>query len=146
MTALWDWATAAYARPGVEALCLELQDRGRQSVPFLLWAAWAGAEGGHPGSRGLGDAAALARGWENDVIAPLRAVRRHLRGQGRDALRAEVAAAELSAERALMQALEAVPLAPAGGEMLEGLLDQAGRSWTPAADPGALKRLATLLR
>jgi uncharacterized protein (TIGR02444 family) len=54
---LWDWAVQGYARPGVEALCLELQDEYGQCVSFLLWAAWAGAEGRRIEAEALSEAA-----------------------------------------------------------------------------------------
>ena len=40
---LWDWAVAAYGRPGVAPACLDLQDRFEQNVPLLLAAAWSAA-------------------------------------------------------------------------------------------------------
>src|SRR5690606_19138568 len=33
--ALWEWAVAAYARPGVSDVCLQLQDGDGQNVPLL---------------------------------------------------------------------------------------------------------------
>ena len=99
---LWDWATRAYAAPGAEAACLRLQDHYGQSVSYLLWAAWAAAE-----VRGIDAdlavrAAAHAVQWEEQVLRPLRAVRRDAALD----LRAERLAQELVAERRLMEQLE----------------------------------------
>lgn len=101
---------AAYARPGVEAQALELQDRFGQDVVFLMWAAWAAPE---PAT--LSEGAALARAWREAVTAPIRAVRRTLKSgpesvgeAARLALRRSVQGVELDAERVLAEALEAL--------------------------------------
>ena len=101
MSEFWDWAVAAYARPGVAEACLDLQDTHDQNVPLLLWAIWRGGD--------VTAAVATARSWEDEVVAPLRGVRRRLRGRtGAEALRARVKAAELDAERRLMAELESL--------------------------------------
>ena len=41
----WDWALKAYAAPGVQEACLQLQDGTGQNVPLLLWAGWTAATG-----------------------------------------------------------------------------------------------------
>ena len=41
----WPWALQAYARDGAAEACLQMQDRHGQSVPYLLWAAWAAQTG-----------------------------------------------------------------------------------------------------
>jgi uncharacterized protein (TIGR02444 family) len=121
---LWDWALTAYARPGVAAICLALQDGHDQNVPLLLAAAWAASEGR---TLDLDRAVAVARAWEADVVGPLRSARRGLKisqspipDSGREALRETVKAVELEAERLLLAALEslawpgeAAPLEPA---------------------------------
>ena len=146
MTGLWDWAVTAYARPGVEAVCLDLQDRQHQSVPYLLWAAWVAGEGGQPGPKTVAEAIALCRTWEAEIIAPLRAVRRRLHGPGREAVHESVGSAELAAERALMEALDALAVAPAARDDAQDVVTQVARAWSPMADPATLKLLATLLR
>lgn len=109
---LWDWALAAYARPGVAAACLSLQDDHGQNVPLLLAAAWAAEDG-----RTLDSfrAAALAADWDDRAIAALRAARRGLKAPmsgiddaGRERLRTAVKTAELSAERLLLEGLESL--------------------------------------
>ena len=109
----WDWAGEAYARSGVEPLCLELQDDHLQSVPYLLWAAWAASTGRALTNLQLHTAAEVAKAWEEDVIGHLRAARRALRPpeagadtKGFPALRLQVKTAELTAERLLMESLE----------------------------------------
>lgn len=148
MSELWDWSVRAYARPGVAEACLDLQDGYGQSVPFLLFAAWSGCA--EP--QVLTAAARIAEAWEEAAVEPLRAVRRVLKRShppiadaARLALRERVKAAELQAERALLEALQ--PLAagrePAGLE--QALLAAAG-IWREAAPPAAaLAKLASAL-
>jgi uncharacterized protein (TIGR02444 family) len=149
----WDWALQAYARPGVADACLRLQDAHDQCVPYLLWAAWAAADGRALGARVLARGAALARAWETAAVSPLRQVRRRLKSplddmddDAREAARGQVKAAELAAERALMQALER--LAPErGGRRLEVALalTDAASAWTPQPPLQALRSLAEKL-
>jgi uncharacterized protein (TIGR02444 family) len=152
-SAFWDWALEAYARPGVEAACLTLQDRHGRSAPFLLWAAWAAAQGRVLTPEGLAEAADLAARWEAAATAPLRQARRALKppfpgvpDPGREALRAEVKALELRCEQTLMAALQALAPAVSGGApTLENALLQAGRIGRPPAPEAALRRLAEAL-
>ena len=120
---LWDWTLAAYGRPGVPEACLDLQDRYGRNTSFLLWAAWAESQGWAPDDALLASAAVVARSWEQEVLGPLREVRRVLKpvrppvdDAAREALREDVKAAELRAERLLMETLEALtPAGPSGG-------------------------------
>ncbi|MDP1617587.1 TIGR02444 family protein [Phenylobacterium sp.] len=145
---LWNWAVDTYGRPGVAEAALALQDDHGQNVPLLLWAAFARTT--DPAA--LDAAAALARAWEAAAILPLRAARRALKAPlpptpdaTREALRAQVKAAELAAERRLLEALETIdpgqtPLVP-----LSDALAAAGHAWDPALDPADLAALARVL-
>lgn len=111
---LWDWALAAYRKPGVSEACLELQDAGGQNVCLLLWTAWAVETGQALDTDARADACDIARSWEDAAVAPLRAIRRRLKGRildmddaAREAVRDQVKAVELLAERHLLAALEA---------------------------------------
>ena len=120
---LWDWTLAAYGRPGVPEACLDLQDRYGRNTSFLLWAAWAESQGRTPDDALLASAAVVARSWEQEVLGPLREVRRVLKpvrppvdDTAREALREDVKATELRAERLLMETLEGLtPAGPSGG-------------------------------
>jgi uncharacterized protein (TIGR02444 family) len=108
---LWDFALAAWNRPGVGETCLDLQDQEGQCVALLLWRAWALAEA-RPVSADVGrEAITAARIWEGEVIGPLRAKRRALDGAD-EASREAARAAELVGERALLEALEAMTPSP----------------------------------
>lgn len=150
---LWPWALHAYARPGVQAACLELQDSHGQSVPFLLWAAWAAQQGCALSADALSQAASLAQRWEQAAVAPLRQARRGLKppvdgipDTVREPLRAEVKALELRAEELLMRALEAFAGRPGGAPRpVSEALTAASAAWTSAAPETALRRLAGAL-
>ena len=142
---LWDWAVQAYARPGVSDACLELQDVGGQNVCLLLWAAWAVETGQTLDADARADACDIARAWEDAAVAPLRAVRRRLKGRildmddaARQAVRDQVKAVELLAERHLLAALETASR-PAGrpAPPLTDALAAVCRDWSGTA-PRAL--------
>lgn len=141
--ALWDWALEAYARPGVAEACLRLQDEHGQNIPFLLWAAW--GRTGDPDL--LARAADIARRWDALAVAPIRAVRRSLKpafagvdDEAREGLRREVTAAELSAERVLLETLEALGAGPVDVEAPQAL-QAACAAW---GNPPPVKALAAL--
>ncbi|HLK23346.1 MAG TPA: TIGR02444 family protein [Caulobacteraceae bacterium] len=143
---LWKRALRAYAAPGVEALCLALQDADGQSVAYLLWALWA-EEDGRAVDRPLAErAAALAASYEAGVLRPLRAKRRALKAglaaatdTDREGERERLKADELAAERLLLQALEAQTPPPSGAR---GALGAALAAWAPPAPKGRLSDLA----
>jgi len=149
----WTWALEAYGRPGVAEACLHLQDRHGQSIPYLLWAAWAAREGRALDRRMLDAGADLAARWEAAAVGPLRAVRRAMKPEvpgmadgAREALRAEVKALELQAEQLLIETLEA--LAPEAGQAPLALgppLAEAAAAWPGEAPQTALARLAQTL-
>lgn len=150
---LWDWALEAYAAEGVADACLELQDAAGQNVPLLLWAAWCAAEARAPDEDALEGAGDTARAWQETAIAPLRAVRRALKPRApdldddaREAVRAQVKAVELEAERRLLAALEALAPAPSGPPQPPiVLLAAAARVWSPMVPRALLIRLADRL-
>ena len=150
---LWDWAVRAYAADGVADACLELQDVAGQNVPLLLWAAWTAATGRAVDADAREDACDMARAWDGSAIAPLRAVRRTLKARipdlddaAREAVRTQVKAVELEAERRLLAALEALAPGDAGppGSTLEAMIAVA-RIWSPMTPRPGLVRLAERL-
>jgi uncharacterized protein (TIGR02444 family) len=149
---LWDWAAKAYAAPDVKGLCLDLQDRFGQQVCLLLWAAWAAQRGDGPEPDAIGRAAAIARAFETTMIGPLRAARRAaaqatgLDDPARQALTADIQAAELAAERALLELLEPLSAGPmAAPTGLGGALSLASAAWGDAAPDALLHALAESL-
>ena len=150
---LWDWAVAAYGADGVAPACLELQDAAGQNVPLLLWAGWCAAEGRAPDEDALEAAGDTARAWQETAIAPLRAVRRALKprapdldDEAREAVRAQVKAVELEAERRLLTALEALAPAPSTRPQPPiALMAAAARVWSPMVPRALLVQLADRL-
>ena len=152
---LWDWAIAAYARPSVADACLTMQDTFGQNVPLLLSAVWAAGEG-RPLK--LPAAVAVTHDWDAVVVGPLRALRRDLEaarppiGDGaREALRVQVKAVELQAERVLLEALEALAAEVAQPQIdcLDALAGTAS-AWAcardlPSPDLSEIKHLAGLI-
>lgn len=150
---LWDWALTAYAAEGVADACLELQDAAGQNVPLLLWAAWCAQTGRVPDTDALEAAGDTARAWQETAIAPLRAVRRALKPRApdlddvdREAVRSQVKAVELEAERRLLTALEALAPAPSGPSRPPiNSLVAAARVWSPMTPRAGLVLLADRL-
>jgi uncharacterized protein (TIGR02444 family) len=105
MDTLWRFSLAVYRQPGVAAECLALQDDYGVDVNLLLFAAYAGAIHGvvlEPAE--IAAAGTLVGAWHDEVVRPLRATRRALKPREAGeaavkALRAQVKAAELEAER-----------------------------------------------
>ena len=111
-TDLWNYCLNLYARPGVEQACLHLQDQGLD-VCLLLCAAWLEEQGVACDEARLGQLNACAGPWQQEVVQPLRQLRTHWRAAaGHDdelaALRVQVKALELEAERTLLRRLESV--------------------------------------
>lgn len=150
---LWDWVLEVYSADGVAEACLELQDAAGQNVPLLLWAAWCAAEGRAPDKDALEAAGDTARAWQETAIAPLRAVRRALKSRApdlddadREAIRVQVKAVELEAERRLLAALEILTPAPSEPpQPPTTMLVAAARVWSPMTPRAGLARLANCL-
>ncbi len=146
---LWDWTLKAYGEPGVPEATLFLQDAHGQNTSFLLWAVW--AEG--PDAATLAEAAKLAKAWDATILKPLREVRRALKPAfppvddgGREGLREDIKAAELRAERVLMETLETLAGPSSGGHPALESLKAASAAWGQAAPDDALAGLASVLR
>nr|WP_228575073.1 TIGR02444 family protein [Halomonas sp.] len=106
---LWDFALAFYARPGVEAACLLLQDEADVDVCELLWHCWLHRHG----LTLVAEPAPLVaiRRWQREVTVPLRALRRRLKPDaehlaGTANVRRIIQLAELAAERETLLQLQ----------------------------------------
>ena len=153
MSGLWDWSVRAWRAEGVAEACLHLQDAAGQCPPLLLWAAWTARTGRPIDDDALEAACDIARAWQEAAIVPLRALRRSLKRRNpdledadREAVRAQVKAAELEAERRLLAALEALCPGPAGPPraVLEALVATA-RRWSSTTPRAGLTDLADRL-
>lgn len=113
-TDLWNFAVNLYARPGVEAACLNLQDQGG-NVCLLLCGAWLETRGVKPDATRVEHLQQLAEPWHRQVVTPLRVLRQQWRkaasvdpAQAR--LREQLKALELTAERELLERLQTASL------------------------------------
>jgi uncharacterized protein (TIGR02444 family) len=108
-TPMWNFSVAIYGRDGVQAECLDAQDRLGLDVNILLFCAYAGAiERVALREKDLKAAVAVVKNWQTDVLGGLRGARRALKswGAGEDAvaldaaaLRGQVKEMELTAEK-----------------------------------------------
>ncbi|WP_347330035.1 TIGR02444 family protein [Marinimicrobium locisalis] len=115
-TPLWDFSLGLYRQPGVEALCLSLQDDWGADVNLLLWLCWLEQEGLVLNETRLHLADASIAPWRRDVIVPLRRVRQHIKREYGtqdstvEASRQAIKSAELKAEQAVQERLEKLAL------------------------------------
>jgi uncharacterized protein (TIGR02444 family) len=108
--AFWRFSLALYTRPGAAGALIALQDRSGCDVNLVLFGMWLGVTRGWCiDAAGLAAAAAEIAAL-NSVTSELRALRRRLIATADPdlaALRREVAAVELTAERRIQQRLAA---------------------------------------
>jgi uncharacterized protein (TIGR02444 family) len=150
--AFWGFALSAYAREGVAAECLALQDRHGACVMLLLFLCWRATQCMTLDAAALREAGLRIAVHERHLGAPLRAARRALAAPARgdwpwlQQARARLGAVELASERLQARALAAVAhTAPApddaralAREMLGAYL---GTLW-PVPAPDTAARLA----
>ncbi len=130
---LWSFALSTYARSGVEAVCLRLQEQGAD-VCLLLCAAWLEQRGVVLTDERVQALRHIAGPWQSQVIEPLRQMRVQWRAMAQQdeplaGLRERVKALELDAERQLLARLQAVaqawPTQQGQQKWLEGLATEA---------------------
>ncbi len=111
----WRFSLRLYRQPGVADACIALQDECGVDVNVLLFFLWLAADKRlvpAPNARAVCEQAAL---WHDDVVAPLRAVRRKLKGGSTlverntaEMFRNRIKAVELEAERLQQEAMFAM--------------------------------------
>lgn len=132
---LWSFALSTYARPGVEAACLRLQEQGAD-VCLLLCGAWLEQRGVAYKAERIQALQQIAQPWRVQVVEPLRQMRVQWRALAQQdaqlaSLREQVKTLELEAERTLLARLEALAQAWSINEVLgqqewlEGLATEA---------------------
>lgn len=109
---LWSFTLDFYARPGVEQACLDLQASGN-NVCLLLCGVWLAQHKVSCNAERVLQLTQLATPWHGTVIQPLRQLRTQWRDSAQhdvqlSALRQQVKAMELEAERELLNRLEAL--------------------------------------
>jgi len=76
----WNFSLALYGRPGVAPALLGLQDRLGLDVNMLVFCCWAAARGRALSPEDLSAVESVAEPWQAEVVRPLRALRRRLKG------------------------------------------------------------------
>ena len=143
---LWSFALSTYARPGVEAACLHLQEQGAD-VCLLLCGAWLEQRGVALDPQRVQALQQLARPWRTEVIEPLRQVRIQWRAMAQQdeplaMLRERVKTLELDAERVLLARLEALAQGwPTGLKNQHRLLEKLATEDAANLDHDALQLL-----
>ena len=109
--AFWAFSLRFYAASGVQQVLLQLQDEKGADVTILLYILWRASCGYRLNEEALTLIEQRTRQWRDEIIKPLRMVRRAMKGlaagSSAEALRKPVKQAELEAERLLHSALEA---------------------------------------
>lgn len=95
MSGFWNWSLSVYPRDGVAPFVIALQDEHGVDVDLALFCCWVGLALDAPH---VAEADALVAEWRTNVIQPLRAVRRWLKGR-EEVIRKQVQAQELAAEQ-----------------------------------------------
>ncbi len=120
----WDFSLATYGRDGVADACIALQEAHGADVNILLFCAWAGCNGIRLDRAQIEAACETVRGWHEDIVRPLRSVRRRLKtavdgaapGALQSALRARIQKIEIDAEHIEQLRLAALADAPDFGD------------------------------
>ncbi len=76
----WSFTLGLYGKPGVAPALIGLQDRLGLDVNMLLYCCWTGADGRLLSRDDLKAVEAVAEPWQSEVVRPLRALRRRLKG------------------------------------------------------------------
>lgn len=132
----WDFTLALYGRPGVAPALVRLQDRLGLDVNMLLYCCWAATTGHGLSVADLKAVEAVTEPWQAEVVRPLRALRRRLKGGFGD-----LPAAAVEAYRKRINALE-IDGERMAQDAMAGLISAAAAS----ADASVAQRVATNVR
>ena len=78
-SAFWDFSLRFYARPGVAAACLDLQDEAGADVNVVLYLLFLASQGRQLAQTEVAEIDNLVAVWREQVVRPLRSARRHLK-------------------------------------------------------------------
>ncbi|MBN9600275.1 MAG: TIGR02444 family protein [Afipia sp.] len=105
-TSFWHFSLSFYAAPSVAETCLDLQDRLGMDVNLVLYLLWRAHCGRRLSADDITSVIDLIAAWQENVVRPLRGVRRFLKTPDTawpaadvEQLRQRIKAQELEAER-----------------------------------------------
>lgn len=111
----WRFSLAVYDKPGVPEICIDLQDRHGVDVNILLYLLFRARDAVALGRNDIERLDAGLAPWRTRIVHPLRHVRRALKegefadlARDDDALRSQVKATELQAEKLQQRMLERI--------------------------------------
>ena len=112
-SAFWQFSLAFYARPGVAAACLELQDNAGADVNVMFYVLFLATQRRQIERDDAAHIDASIKAWREIAVVPLRTLRRRLKtgvepiaAADSEALRSAVKRIELEAERIEQEWLE----------------------------------------
>lgn len=150
--ALWDYSCAVYRDASVASLCLALQDEAGVDINVLLYGAWLGSHTKPLAAEHLEGLEARIVAWRQDIVWPLRRLRRNFRDVAGDSpAYDDIKALELSAEQQQQQLMTAYlsdhPIAPAADVSVSANLRRVAAFYAPDATHWneSLTRLSELL-
>jgi uncharacterized protein (TIGR02444 family) len=129
----WTFSLALYGRAGVAPALIGLQDRLGLDVNMLLFCCWAGTLGRLLSAEDVAAVEQLAEPWQAEIVRPLRAARRRLKGgfaglpaEAVEAYRKRVSELEIAGERLAQEAMAglmpATPTLPSSAALVAGNL------------------------
>jgi uncharacterized protein (TIGR02444 family) len=140
----WDYALELYRREGVEAACLELQERHGLDVNVVLLCCWLAGRGIVADELALARIAEMSEAWQEEFVRPLRAVRNRLKAALTEPRPGDIAARWPELAAGLRQRALALEI---DGERLEQLLlAELAADLTGGAVPGVALAGANLCR
>ena len=108
----WTFSLGYYRGAGVSEACLELQDNCGVDVNVVLFLLWLATQKRQVAETEVRRIAEKVRPWQADVIAPIRALRRKLKGDAplldkgaAELFRTKIKAVELRSERLQQEAM-----------------------------------------
>ena len=78
-TSLWSFSLRFYSQPEIAQACLDLQDRFGADVNILLFGLWQANRGRRLSDSDVRNVIDLVAAWQENVVWPLRTVRRFLK-------------------------------------------------------------------
>jgi uncharacterized protein (TIGR02444 family) len=153
----WSFSLSLYGRAGVAPALIALQDRLGLDVNMLLFCCWAGTVGRTLSAEDIAAVEQIAEPWQAEIVRPLRAVRRRLKGgfaglppEGVEAYRKRVNELEIAGEQLAQEAMTGLlpeaPALPSSAALIAGNLKTYLRARRVVVGPAEEDDLTVVLR